>query len=91
MSLLRLLIIITLSFVSFKGEAQTDSPLHTVKEVSYKYIEQVDKKVDQYTHRIASKTEKTLTKLARWEEKIRSLLQGSIGGSFTDDFGLHCE
>lgn len=81
MSLLRLLLIAGLSCVSLQSEAQTDSVLYTVKEVSSKYIKQVDKKVDRYTSRITNKTEKALVKLARWEEKIHSLLQKANPGA----------
>jgi hypothetical protein len=39
------------------------------------YLRQVKSKVDKYHHRITGKTEKTLAKLAKWENKIHSLLQ----------------
>jgi len=40
-----------------------------------KYISQVNNKIDKYQHRLTGKTEKTLTKLAKWENKIRGLLK----------------
>jgi len=52
-----------------------DSTLNNLQQIPTKYINDVDKKIDQYTSRITSKTEKTLTKLSRWENKIKPLLQ----------------
>jgi hypothetical protein len=43
--------------------------------VPVKYIQQANKKIDQYTSRITSKTEKTLTKLSRWENKIKNIVE----------------
>jgi hypothetical protein len=51
-----------------------DSTLESLQQIPTKYITGIDKKVDQYTSRITSKTEKTLTKLSRWEIKIKGLL-----------------
>jgi Autotransporter beta-domain len=43
--------------------------------VSTKFIRQTGAKAVKYARRIQSKTEKTLQKLARWEGKIRALLE----------------
>ncbi len=40
-----------------------------------KCIAQINNKVDKYYNRITAKTEKTLIKLSRWENKIQRLLQ----------------
>lgn len=75
MSHIRLCILILLLTMCFTGIAQTaDSILKSLQQVPVKYISQVDKKIDQYTNRITNKTEKTLTKLSRWEIKIKAAL-----------------
>jgi len=56
-------------------QAQTDSILQQLQNIPKKYIGTVEKKVDKYSNRITSKTEKTLVKLSRWENKIKPLLQ----------------
>lgn len=56
-------------------EAQIDSALETLQKLPAKYISSVENKMDKYSSRITSKTEKTLGKLARWENKIKSLLE----------------
>ncbi|GAB2831059.1 hypothetical protein [Ferruginibacter profundus] len=70
----RSFILILLIGASYLSEAQTDSVLQSLQQVPLKYIHQVDKKIDKYSNRIANKTEKTLTKLSKWENKIHSLL-----------------
>jgi len=55
--------------------AQTDSALESLQQIPTKYIFVIDKKVDKYSKRITSKTEKTLIKLARWEGKIKLVLE----------------
>ncbi|MBS1511480.1 MAG: hypothetical protein JST86_11605 [Bacteroidetes bacterium] len=55
--------------------AKVDSSLQSLQHIPVKYIKQADAKVGQYTKRITSKTEQTLTKLAKWEGKIKSLLE----------------
>jgi Skp family chaperone for outer membrane proteins len=52
-----------------------DSIVASVTEVPVKYLTQVSAKADKYSNRITSKTEKTLAKLSKWEQKIHSLLQ----------------
>ena len=75
MSLFRLYIIVLLLTACLTSKAQTDSTLQQLQQVPLKYIKQVDKKIDQYNSRITSKTEKTLTKLSKWENKIKTLLE----------------
>jgi len=75
MSLTRLFILLLLIMTSHYCEAQTDSVIQTLKELPLKYINQFDSKIDKYSNRITSKTEKTLTKLSKWENKIKTLLQ----------------
>ena len=52
-----------------------DSTLDNLQRIPTKYINGIDKKINQYSIRITTKTEKTLTKLSRWENKIKGLLQ----------------
>ncbi len=55
--------------------AQIDSSVSLASAIPQKYLKQVDTKIEKYSSRITSKTEKTLTKLSRWENHIRSLVQ----------------
>ena len=55
--------------------AQGDSSVLSIEQLPDKYIGQVNKKINRYSHRITSKTEKTLTKLCRWETRVQHLLQ----------------
>jgi hypothetical protein len=55
--------------------AQADSTIAALQQIPDKYIGQVNKKIDRYSQRLTSKTEKTLIKLCRWESRIHSLLQ----------------
>ncbi len=66
-----LLIILPLCYC----QAQTDSVLQQLQKIPTKYLDQTEKKVNKYSSRLTSKTEKTLVKLSRWENKIHSLLQ----------------
>lgn len=77
--MLKLLFILPL-FASFycsaqKSLAATDSVLDALQKIPIKYFNQVDNKIDKYSSRITNKTEKSLAKLARWENKIHNLLQ----------------
>ena len=67
-----LLITFFLHFICF---GQIDTSLHSLSKFPTKYLQEVNNKVDKYSNRITSKTEKTLTKLSKWENKIHNLLQ----------------
>ncbi len=56
-------------------KSQSDSAFRSLQNVPIKYFSAIDKKIDKYSTRINSKTEKTLAKLSRWEKKIQSLLE----------------
>ena len=75
MGFARLLILSLIIFTSYHSEAQTDSTIEALQKLPTKYITKIDSKIDKYSSRITSKTEKTLTKLSRWENKIQLLLQ----------------
>ncbi len=71
----RIIISILLLFASGLTHAQADSTVQSLQELSSKYITTVDNKIEKYSHRLSSKTKKTLAKLSRWENKIQALLQ----------------
>ncbi len=65
-------------FCTLHGVAQNStstSAADTIINLPLKYFNQIDNKIDKYSSRIISKTEKTLTKLSKWENKIKTLLQ----------------
>ena len=64
--------VITLTSICF---GQTDTSIHSLSKFPKKYLQEVNNKVDKYSNRITFKTEKTLTKLSKWENNIHSLLQ----------------
>ena len=72
---IRVVIFLVIICSSLISKAQTDSLENTQLELPKKYLQQIDSKIDKYTNRITNKTEKTLTKLSRWENKIKTLLQ----------------
>ena len=77
MSLTRLFISTMLIFSSHFCVAQTDSifqTLENLQKVPIKYLNAVENKIDKYSNRITGKTEKTLAKLSKWENKIKNIL-----------------
>ena len=54
---------------------KADSAANSLLQIPTKYIGEIDSKIELYTTRITSKTEKTLTKLSCWENKIKVLLE----------------
>ncbi len=71
-------VLTVLLFCTLQGIAQdstSTSVADTLINLPIKYFNQIDSKIDKYSSRIISKTEKTLTKLSRWENKIKTLLQ----------------
>ncbi len=77
MSLIRLFITTLILFSSHFCVAQTDSifqTLENLQKVPIKYLNAVENKIDKYSNRITGKTEKTLAKLSKWENKIKNIL-----------------
>ncbi len=68
-------ILLLLLFLPRIMQAQKDSAIASLHQIPLNYIKEVDKRIDKYSTRISNRTEKTLTKLARWEEKIHALLK----------------
>jgi len=83
--LLTLIVLIFSNIYSYSQ--QLDSTLESLQQIPAKYITGIDKKVDLYTRRVSNKTEKTLTKLSRWENKIKSLLEKASPETATRLFG----
>ena len=57
------------------AQKQLDTTLDNLPKLPAKYLIDISKKATQYTSRITNKTEKTLTKLSHWENKIKRLLE----------------
>lgn len=77
MSLTRLFIAFLIFCSSQYCEAQADSifqALENLQKVPVKYLNTVENKIDKYSNRITGKTEKTLAKLSKWENKIKGIL-----------------
>ncbi len=77
MSLTRLFITSLIIFSWQYCEAQTDSifqTLENLQKVPVNYLNAIENKIDKYSSRITRKTEKTLAKLSRWENKIKNIL-----------------
>ncbi len=76
MSLFRLVtILLLLMACNLPCKAQKDSTIESLQALPLQYITQLDNKIDKYSQRISSKTEKTLQRLAKWENKIKTLLE----------------
>lgn len=75
MSYAKLSIFLLLILTSGICDAQLDSTIESLQKIPTKYLSQVDGKIEKYSNRITSKTEKTLTKLSNWENKVKSLLE----------------
>lgn len=81
---LLLVILFTLPLLS---NAQADSTLQNLENLPAKYFTQLDSKIDKYSSRITKKTTNTLEKLARWETKIKSLLDKTSPETSAQLFG----
>lgn len=66
-------ILFALTLISCFTYAQSDT-LHLVKEVPLKYLKQTNLKIEKYSSQLSAKTEKTLKKLSKWENKIKNVL-----------------
>ncbi len=55
-------------------QAQVDSAFDALKRMPEKYVSLIDNKVEKYSDRLTGKTERTLAKLSKWENKIKGLL-----------------
>ncbi|MFT3682276.1 MAG: hypothetical protein QM791_18530 [Ferruginibacter sp.] len=73
------LLFILLCLAASRLEAQESfdekDTIPSIRQIPLSYISAIEKKVAKYTQRINSRTEKTLEKLSRWENKIKNTLQ----------------
>ncbi len=67
-------IVMLLCFCTVAAQ-NVDSTLESLQQIPVSYINAIDSKIDKYSNRVIDKTEKTLIKLSRWENKIHQLLQ----------------
>src|SRR5690606_4534375 len=72
--LLYMMITFSVHHTCYAQDAATEDSAQ-IEKIPIDYIQNVDKKIDKYTHRITNRTEKALEKLSRWENKIQKLLQ----------------
>jgi hypothetical protein len=66
------ILLLTLKTVFCYG--QQDSIIPSITKVPLKFIKQTNDKIEKYSNRLTSKTEKTLEKLAKFENRIHKLL-----------------
>jgi len=52
-----------------------DSVLSALQALPNKYFKKVNDKVEKYSSRVTGKTEKTLLKLCKWEDKVRKTIE----------------
>lgn len=69
-----LLIFIMISCVG-EMHAQTDSAEISINKIPIKYLNEINSKADKYSNRVIGKTKRTLLKLAKFESKIKALLE----------------
>ena len=68
-------VFLTVICFSVYGQASDTIPSDNSTLHAVKYSTKVLDKMQQYEKQLTGKTEKTLTKLSRWEEKIRAILK----------------
>lgn len=54
---------------------RADSTITSLAQLPARYAETVSSKADKYYNLVTGKTEKTLERLAKWEEKIKTILE----------------
>ncbi len=70
-----LLIALLLSCTFIATAQKADSITKEAVQLPKNYIAQIDSKVDKYYNRITNKTEKTLEKLAKWEGRLKPIIE----------------
>lgn len=75
MRFIRIKFIILFLLAAVQCSAQSDSAALSIRQVPAKYLGEVSRKADKYNDRITSKTEKTLAKLSKYENRLKTLLQ----------------
>jgi hypothetical protein len=71
-----ILLALTLHSAYSYGQQDTTIPtIPNITEIPLKFIKKTNDKIDKYSSRLTSKTEKTLEKLSKFEAKIKKLLE----------------
>lgn len=70
-----LILSILLAFINVNSQSLKDTSVNVKLKIPVKYFNYIDTKIEKYSTRITAKTEKTLTKLSKWENKIHVLIQ----------------
>ena len=52
-----------------------DSSIASLAKLGPRYMEAISSKTDKYYTQVTGKTEKTLERLAKWESKIKTILE----------------
>jgi hypothetical protein len=60
---------------TINGQVNADSSLQQLSTIQSRFFTTIDKKVDRYVNRVDKKTGRTLERLARWEAKLKRLLE----------------
>jgi hypothetical protein len=82
--------LLALTLYSAYSYGQKDTNITTIPnitEVPLKFIRNTNDKIDKYSNRLSSKTQKTLEKLSKWEAKIKKLLEKSSPQTAQQLFG----
>lgn len=69
------------------AQSLKDTSANLILKIPVKYFNCINAKIEKYRTRITGKTEKTMIKLSRWENKIQVLLQKINPGVATRLFG----
>ncbi len=82
------LLAFTLHSVLIYGQKDTNiTTIPTITEVPLRFLKNTNDKIDKYSNRLNSKTEKTLSKLSNWEEKIKKILLRTSPQTAAELFG----
>ncbi|MBL7732203.1 MAG: hypothetical protein JNM88_13570 [Chitinophagaceae bacterium] len=71
----RLILMMTLYGLTLTAKAQIDSAVSHLQQLPSTYLQTISSKADKYYKDVSTRTEKTLTRLAGWESKIKTLLE----------------
>ncbi|MCX6319296.1 MAG: hypothetical protein NTW29_18615 [Bacteroidetes bacterium] len=67
--------LLCLSLSAQQISEKADSSLAQLSKLSTKYVQAISSKTDKYYKALTAKTEKTLERLAKWEAKIKTILE----------------
>jgi hypothetical protein len=84
--LLALILHSALSYGQQENNADSTT-IPSITQIPLKFITRTNDKIDKYSNRLSSKTEKTLLKLTKWENKIKKLLDKASPETAAQLFG----